>query len=475
MKYHILVFWCQMNYADSARISTVLKNLWRNESSLKDADIVIFDTCSVRQKSEDKITWKLKEIPKDKKIWITWCMVQHNMKLNRILENKKISQRWTSKFKTWNFIWDIKQITINDVKFLINNVFQPLYTTLKKKFPNIELMFRIDDLYFLPLFLKYLWYNIDNIDIKNFSTYIDLIPETSNYTLNENIKTAYIPISTWCNQFCSYCIVPFARWFERYRTVDNILNEIKYWLDRWKEEIVLLWQIVNKHPEFTKILKEIIKLKKVKWLRYTSPYPTYYNDEIFLLHENEEKLCPHIHIPVQSWSDKILKLMNRWYTIKEFKTFIDKIHNLKRNISITTDIIVWFSNETDLDFQETLNIVKYWKFDMIYTWIYSPRPWTFAYKNLNDNITKKIKQERRKIINDLLYKISEHNNKQEIWKIRKTMIIWKKINKWQTIFYWYTDNFKNIEIDNFDIKKIWQIVKIKIKDWIALKLFWEIS
>jgi len=464
-----------MNYADAARISTVLKNLWWKQTTLEKADVVIFDTCSVRQKSEDKITWKLKEIPSNKKIWITGCMVQHNLKQNRIAEDKKLIQNWKTKFKSWNFIWDLKQVDLQDIPFLINEVYQPLWTTLKKKFPNLELMFRIDDVHLLPKFLKYLWYEVNEKETEKLSTYMDLIPEVANQTENPLVKTAYVPIGTGCNQFCSYCIVPFARGLERYRSVDDILKEIKYWLNKWKEEIVLLWQIVNKHPEFTKILKETLKLPQLKWLRYTSPYPTFYNDEIFALHENEEKLCPHIHIPVQSGSNRILKLMNRGYTVEQFKEFIDKIRNLKRDISITSDIIVGFSNETDEDFQQTLDLVEYSRFDMIYTGIYSPRPNTLAYKTLKDNVDRKTKQTRWEQINNLLYKISEKNNKKEIWKIRQAMIVGSKKDKnWKEIFYGYTDNFKNIELTSLWVEKIGKIINVKVVDWISLKLFGKI-
>ena len=471
MNFHILIFWCQMNYADSARIATVLKNIWRKQTNLENANIVIFDTCSVRQKSEDKITWKLKEIPKNKKIWITWCMVQHNFKKNR-LENTNLSKQWKTRFKSGNFIQDIKQLSDENIPFIINKVYQPIWTTLKKKFPNLELMFRIDDVHLLPKIIKFLWYKINENTVKQLTTYLDILPEVANQTENSQINTAYVPISTGCNQFCSYCIVPFARWLERHRNTDDIIKEIKYWVNKWKEEIVLLWQIVNKHPDFTKILKETLKIQNLKWLRYTSPYPTFYNDEIFSLHENEEKLCPHIHIPVQSGSNKILKLMNRWYTVEQFKTFIDKIRNLKRNISITSDVIVWFSNETEEDFQQTLDLIKYSKFDMIYVGIYSPRPNTLAYKNLEDNINKEIKQKRWEKVNNLLYKISEQNNKKEIWKTRQAIIVWKKKDKnWKKIYYWYTDNFKNIELKKFSIDNTGEIISVKIIDSIPLKLF----
>jgi len=175
-----------------------------------------------------------------------------------------------------------------------------------------------------------------------------------------------------------------------------------------------LGQIVNKHPDFIAIVKKILKLKGLKRLRYTSPYPTYYSKELLSLHEKEEKICPHIHIPLQSGSDNILKKMFRGYTVKQAKIFIDNIRNLKRNISITTDIIVGFPDETEEDFQETLALIKYGDFDMIYIGIYSQRPGTLAAKNYTDNISRTIKRERRKRVNDLLITTSRTNNEKEI-------------------------------------------------------------
>lgn len=468
MKFHILIYGCQMNYADSARVATILKNIgFEQVKSIEDADIVIFDTCSVRQKSEDKITWKLREIAKNKKIRITWCMIWHNMSKSRIKENQEIDKNWNIWIKKGNFIWNLSDIKNEDIPFIINEVYQPLRSRLKQKFDNLELFFRIDDVHLLPKIVQYLGYYVNSKKIEQLSSYVDLLPNVANQTENENIKTAYVPISTWCNQFCSYCIVPFARWFEKNRKVEEIINEVDYWTWKWKEEIVLIWQIVNKHPQFYEILQKVLKNKKVKRLRYTSPYPTYYSDEIFQLHEQEERLCPHIHIPVQSGSNKILKLMNRWYKIEQFKEFIDKIRNLKREISITTDIIVWFTDENEEDFQESVELARYSNFDMIYVWIYSPRPNTKAWKNLQDNVPRTVKKQRRNTLNDTLYEISLQNNKKEIWKIRQAMIVGKK----NETRYGYTDNMKNIELNNFDEKKIWKITNIKVQDAISLKLF----
>lgn len=491
MKFHILTFWCQMNYADNARIKTILLNCWFSYTEeQKNADIVIFVTCSVRQKSEDKITGLLQDISKNQKIRITGCMIQHNIR-NSKLSNKKLPQS----LKIWNFLWTIhnnnykilwlntdeinkkwKADWNNDINIIpINHAFNPQFFNIKKTFKNLELFRRIDDTGFLPKMLEKIWYKIlYNQDLIN--EYEKIIPKNQNTSMNiKHKKTAYVPISTWCNQFCSYCIVPYARWLERNFDVIHIINECKSHLQNWTEELVLLWQIVNKHPQFTTIIKEVLKLDWLKRLRYTSPYPTYYSDELLKLHETEEKLCPHIHMPLQSWSDKILKSMNRWYNKEKAKEFIDKIKSLKRKISITTDIIVWFPNETDEDFQETLNLVEYWKFDMVYIGIYSNRPWTEADKNIPDDIPYKIKHKRWKELNKLLNTISAENNKKETWNIKTTLIndiVEKDINN-NYNYEWYTENMKQIVIISKEKLNPWDFVKTKITKGAVFKLYWE--
>lgn len=479
-KFHILVFGCQMNYADSARIKAVLTNCgWKYVENMGDADVVIFDTCSVRQKSEDKITWKLKEIWKHQKVWITGCMIQHNLRNSKLTSEKPIH-------KVGNFLGSVKSIKpeiigltadeVNSFKpksdlsyCFINHSFNPLFFNLQKKWKNLELFFRIDDTGFLPLMLESIWYKV-SYDKQIINEYAEIIPEWINTSMNSHKKTAYIPISTGCNQFCSYCIVPYARWFEKHLPIDHILHEAKKYLESGVEEIVLLGQIVNKHPDFVNIVKEVLKLDGLRWLRYTSPYPTYYSDELLELHEKEEKLCPHIHIPFQSGSDEVLKKMARWYTAHQTYEFIDRIRSLKRPISITTDIIIWFSGETEDDFQKSLDLAEYWKFDMIYMWIYSPRPGTLAYRKYEDDIPYKVKHERWSRMNELLKKISKENNKSEIWNVR-TMIVNSVDEKW---CYGYTDNMKQITIKKSDLKlNVWDFLDVKIIGWKMFRLEWE--
>ena len=484
--FHILTFGCQMNYADSARIKTILQNCWFSyEENIKNADIIILDTCSVRQKAEDKITGLMKWFDRKQKIWITGCMIQHNIRASK-LTTKKLPET----LKKWNFLWTIDAekaqivwLNTNDIDEIkweniipINNAFNPQFFNLKKTFNNLELYWRIDDTGFLPLILKHIWYDI-SYDKTLYSDYCQIVPETNTSMNTHHNKTAYIPISTWCSQFCSYCIVPFARWLEKYFPVEQIVNECKTHLQNGAEELVLLGQIVNKHPQFVQIIKEVLKLDWLKRLRYTSPYPTYYSDELLELHEREEKLCPHIHIPFQSWSDRILKLMNRGYDSAKAREFIDKIRWLKRDISITTDIIVWFCDETEEDFQQTLDLVEYWKFDMIYIWVYSTRPGTYAQKHLQDNVPYDIKQERRDRLNNLLNKTSKENNEKEVWNTRTALInsfAWTN-KDWIYLYEWYTDNNKQIIISSKSQLTPWDFIDAKITNGVVFKLFGEYS
>ena len=473
-----------MNYADSVRIKAVLTNCgFEYVDNQDDAEILIFDTCSVRQKAEDKITGTLKDISKDKKIWITWCMIQHNFR--NILKKDTPSQfrrgnfLWLSEWNDIKIIWttndemkeliDHKKESLDDMVF-INHAFNPLFFNLKETYPNLELCFRIDDTWFLPLMLEKIGYKNLNYDVELLNEYEKIIPEESANMANHQ-TTAYVPISTGCNQFCSYCIVPYARGLERYFPVEQIVNEAKLHIANWAKEIVLLWQIVNKHPDFLTIVKEVLKLDGLEWLRYTSPYPTYYSDELLALHENEEKLCPHIHIPFQSWSNEVLKRMFRWYSAEDCFKFIEKIQSLKRKISITTDMIIWFSWETDKDFDDSLKLVEVGKFDMIYMGIYSPRPWTFAYKQLKDDVSAKVKHERWEKMNELLKKLSQENNKAEIWWVRKVLVDEIKWDEW----FGHTDNMKQIwgkmKWDNWEA---WEFIDAKIIDSWEFKLVWEI-
>ncbi|GHW02222.1 tRNA-2-methylthio-N(6)-dimethylallyladenosine synthase [candidate division SR1 bacterium] len=449
--FHIITLGCQMNYTDSARIKAILLNCGFSYSEKEEnADIIIFDTCSVRQKAEDKITGKMQDIPTDKKIRITGCMIQHVMKGE----------------KKGNFLGTLQNI--DDIP--LNESFNPLFHNLKKTYPNLELFFRIDDVGFLPLILQKIGYKNLNFDSEMINEYEKIIPH-ENPSMNQHSSSAYVPLSAGCNQFCAYCIVPFARGLERNFSVEQVVKEARFHLQNGAKEITLLGQIVNKHPNFVQIVQEILKLDGLEWLRYTSPYPTFYSPELLVLHETEPKLCPHIHIPFQSGSSSILKKMFRGYSADEAYLFIDKIRGLKCDISITTDMIIGFPGETDEDFAESIKLVKYGRFDMIYMGIYSTRPGTFAAKQYPDDIPYSVKHARRKQMNELLKQISLSNNQSEIGKEKKMLI--NEITPDGKIIG-YTDNMKQIIAECSTPNDLGSIIPVLITGASEFKLQGEI-
>jgi tRNA-2-methylthio-N6-dimethylallyladenosine synthase len=340
-------------------------------------------------------------------------------------------------------------------------------------FPNVELFFRIDDVGFLPYVMRELGYQVDpDVDVVN--EYTGIIPHDANMLFRENAKTAYVPISTGCSQFCAYCIVPYARGLEKNRPVDEIMQEVRSQVANGAEEIFLLGQIVNKHPEFYQILKATCETPGVKRVRYTSPYPTYYTPEILAMHEQQENLCPHIHMPLQSGADNVLKKMFRGYTRAQYEGFVDSIRALERPISITTDIIVGFSDETEADFVESLELTEYSRFDMIYIGIYSPRPGTYGARKYEDNVPMEIKKERRQRLNTLLTTISHANNQQEIGTTREIMIRQRQ----DDALIGYSDNMKNVIVEGYDRSldvTAGQFLSTKVLRAEALKLFADVA
>ncbi|PJA48857.1 MAG: hypothetical protein CO170_01355 [candidate division SR1 bacterium CG_4_9_14_3_um_filter_40_9] len=517
--FHILTFGCQMNYADSARIRAVLQHCgFSYEEDIKKADIVIFETCSVRQKSEDKITGKLKEIRPDQKVWITGCMIQHNFRSRRLLKSVTSDEgQVPSQFQQGNFFGSLMSqkptivgLTNSELELLdtrnsildtvfVNHAFNPLFHILQKKWRNLELFRRIDDTGFLPLMLERLGYKV-NYEGEFINEYEKIIPESIT-SMNMHTSTAYVPISTGCNQFCAYCIVPYARGLEKYFPVEQIVKECEYHIKHGAKEIVLLGQIVNKHPQFVEIIKKILALKDessvdcpkglkpcltrndgrgLKRLRYTSPYPTYFSKELLALHGKEEKLCPHIHMPLQSGSDAVLKRMFRGYSVTDAKKFIDDVRKLKRDISITTDIIIGFPGETEKDFEQTLKFVEHGRFDMIYMGIYSSRPGTLAQKKYPDDVSREVKRERWNRLNEVLKRISRENNEKEIGNIHEMLVNEIKMENGKRStgngiqLIGYTDNMKQITCNIQRVtRNVGDFVKVKIIKGAEFKLSGE--
>lgn len=406
-----------MNYSDTERIESYLNKLefkkTKNESK---ADLIIFNSCSVRQKAEDRILGSIQkfEILKKKNknliVALTGCMV------------RKSSTKATEKEKQDHFI---------------------------KIIPTLDIAFRIED---LPRLNKLILEAQKLRKIKATS-----LPKIADETLknyfhiepNRTSKSqVFIPISTGCDKFCTYCIVPFARGREVSRPFEEVLLEAEKAVEAGAVEITLVGQTVDsyglsnidrqKHlfdydkidnkispPPFVQLLKEIDKLSKkgLKRIRFTSPHPKDVSPELIDSFKTLKTLMPHIHLPLQAGDNQCLKRMNRPYTVERYKDIVKALRKAKKDIAITTDIIVGFCGETKEEFENSYKLYKELKFDFCFISQYSNRKGTFASKNLKDDITAKEKSRRwHKMNNEVLIPITQKKLEAFIGKTVEVLV-----------------------------------------------------
>ena len=353
MKYKIFTFGCQMNEDDSKNIDLFLKKKgFKNTEKLNDADLIIINTCTVRQHAEDKALSLIGNLKKwkgnktEKKIIVCGCAAE------------KLGEDLKKKFKYIDFVVGAKS-------------YKKIFDIINEEFPNED----------------------NTIDL------------TYNYDI-----TAYQTISRGCNMNCSYCIVPYVRGKEEPEKFEKIITEIKKKAKNGVKEIILLGQTVNSYrdpdnkKDFVDLLKEISQIDEIKIIRFLSPHPIFFNEKFFDEYSKNNKISRWIHLPLQSGSNKILKEMKRGYTIERFTEIVNELKKIDPKTSITTDIIVGYSKETEEDFLMTLDAIKKLKFSMAYCFKYSPRfkekdPLTITIKELEKrhqillNEVKKIAKE----------------------------------------------------------------------------------
>jgi len=367
--YYIKTYGCAMNYADSNSIRNLLNDYSLQEvNNWEEADLVILVTCSIRQQAEDKVSgWGIKvrnDNFKDKTIILTGCMAQ------RYDRNKdKVSEKYNIK--------------------------------LKRQFPWIDYIIDFKEINKLPKIL-----GINNNDlVKN---------QNINYD-ESNQYQGLFPISNGCNNFCSYCIVPYTRGKLTNYPKTEIINSIKDFLNQGGKLVTLLGQNVNSweydNENFVDLLKEINKIKGEFWINFISSHPKDISNELIELITKEDKFLKHCNIAVQSGSDRILKLMNRKYRAHKFIDICKKIKDENSNFRITTDAIVGFPTESESDFLNTVDLIKECDIEMVYIGKFSPRKGTKAYA-LDDNISLDIKKKREVILRETVNKIrlEKHRN-----------------------------------------------------------------
>ncbi|MBN2884783.1 tRNA (N6-isopentenyl adenosine(37)-C2)-methylthiotransferase MiaB [Patescibacteria group bacterium] len=397
MTYHIITIGCQMNKADSERIASFLEdNFYKNQDDWHKAKLIILTTCGIRQSAEDRVyglVGRMRKFNPKAKIVITGCLA------NR----KDVQKRLKSMVDLF--------MPINELPNLLD--------LLKKCSPDKTL-------------------STEELRKISGEKYLTIQPKY------ESNFSAYIPIGNGCNNFCSYCVVPYARGREVYRPAADIMAEARGLIKRGYKEIILIAQNVNSYKsaktDFPRLLKRLANIPGDFWLRFSSSHPKDLSDDLIAVLASSPKICDHLHVAVQSGDDNILKAMNRKYTAVHFQSLIKKIRKNKPGISITTDAIVGFPGETKKQFQNTVRLFKDMDFAMAYISQYSPRPGTVSW-NMKDNVTKTEKKRREKVLTEIIEKSGNKINKTYLG--REIKVLAEGMNK-RNKYYGKTSSFKTI-------------------------------
>ena len=432
-KFFLKTYGCQMNEHDSENIKGMLNMMQFTETEeMEEADLILLNTCSIRENAHNKAFGMLGRIKHLKEtnpnivVGLCGCMAQEEGVISEILQ----------KYRFLNFVFGTHNL--DDLPKLVDEGFK-----------GSKL-------------------NIDVLSVEG-----DIV-ETMPVTRDSKYK-AYINIIYGCDKFCTYCIVPYTRGKQRSRLKEDILKEVEELIQAGYQEITLLGQNVNaygkdlyKDYELADLLLDISKLN-IPRIRFITSHPWDFTDKLVNVIKENDNILNYVHLPVQSGSNKILKLMGRRYTKESYKKLFDKLKSIP-NISITTDIIVGFPGETEEDFQDTLDIVNYCKYDSAFTFIYSPRENTPASK-LEDNVTLEEKEQRLYRLNELINKYSKEANTRILNKVENVLVEGESTKEGNLFGYTETNKLVNFPGDKSLIGKI---LKVKIIDAKSFSLDGEI-
>ena len=435
-KYFLRTYGCQMNVHDSEEIKYYLESLgYEAVDELELADIVVLNTCAIRENAKDKVFGYLgrcKHLKKEKPdliIAVAGCLMQKPNEIEEIHNRHKY----------------------------------------------IDIIIGTHNLNELPNLIE----EANNKKIQNIEVYSnsDVVFENVKYNRDSKVS-AWINIIYGCDKFCTYCIVPFTRGRERSRKMEEVLEEVRDLKEQGYIEVTLLGQNVNAYGkdlnlgyDFATLLEEVAKIG-IPRIRFVTSHPWNFTDKMVDVIAKYDNVMPYVHLPIQSGSDDILRKMNRKYTIDEYKKLFDQIKSKVKNVAITTDIIVGFPNETDEDFEKTLDIVNYCKFDGAYTFIFSPREGTAAAR-MEDKVSMEVKEKRLQELNNLVNKYSLEGNQKLIGKVVDVLVNGIS-EKDSSKVYGYTETMKLVNIVGGN-DLIGKIVPVKITDAKSFSLDGEIS
>ncbi len=474
-KYHIWTVGCQMNQADSQRIQTLLDELGWEEADMDQANLVVLNTCSVRQAPEEKA---------------------HNL----------LAQLKHAKARRDDLLVALMGCMIGNQKTI---------DTLSQRYPHIDLFMKVEQADILPRFLEERWTPISGagcLDVEfmpdhpaasgeftaptpapTFAVSTDtrgkrtvlpmaITPKPGERVAHYPTKiehassspTAWLPIILGCNKVCTYCIVPYRRGRERSRPVDELVMEARSLVDKGAKELTLLGQTVEAYgldlpgkPDLADLMAALSDIDGLQRIRFMTSYPRHMTDSMIERMAQLPKVCEHLNIPVQSGDDAVLQRMKRGYTVGEYCERIARVRELWPNISLSTDVIVGFCGESDEEFQHTLDLLEQIRFDVVHVAAYSVRPGTVAAR-WEDDIPLEEKKRRLHAVEDVQARISYGLNQEYVGRIEEVMIEdentsrgrrqWKgrnRANKW--VF------FPQSEEGTFSTLRHGDVVKVRIE------------
>lgn len=403
--YRIETYGCQGNEADSEKISGILEALdFQKSETLEHADIILLNTCAVRENAENRVFGELGRLKQYKKnnpeliLGVCGCMPQEEKVVNRILA----------------------------------------------KYKYVDLVFGTHNIYKLPEYLEAVLFSKERV-IEVFSEEGQIVENMPK--MREHTKKAWVNIMYGCDEFCTYCIVPYTRGKERSRNPEHILAEVQELIDNGYQEVTLLGQNVNSYGNdftdqdyrFKDLLQDLYQMDIAR-VRFTTSHPKDFDEETVKVLAQGGNLMPYIHLPVQSGNNEILKRMNRKYTKESYLELVDHIYNYIPHASLTTDIIVGFPGETEEQFQETIELVKACRFEGAFTFVYSKREGTPAAK-YEDTVSMEEKKDRLYRLNEVVNQGYLEGNKRFEGKTVKVLVDGVSKND-DTVLAGYTEHNK---------------------------------
>lgn len=431
-KVYIETYGCQMNEYDTELVKAILRQQDYELTERPDeADFVLLNTCSVRENANRKVYGRIHRIKNEQsgrpiKIGILGCMAT-------------------------NFRQDL----LKDPNLPVDFIAGPdSYKRLPQLLQQVEEGERPFD-----------------VTLSEFETYSDVYP------LREGGVNAWIAVMRGCDNFCTFCVVPYTRGRERSRSPESVLEEVRRLADEGFRQVTLLGQNVNSYRyegrEFADLLEMVSEVEGIERIRFTSPHPKDFPRRLIEVIAGNPKVCKHIHLPLQAGNDRILELMNRTYTRREFLHLVEEIRSRIQDVVLTTDVIVGFPTETDEEFEDTVRVMQEVEFDSAFIFKYSERPRTIAARKYPDDVPEEVKTERIVRLNELQKEISLKKNRAHIGEVHEVLIEEEATKKSDLDFQGRNDGNKIVIFPRGAYRK-GQFVRVKIRDATANVLRGEV-